>query len=31
MTRAKGKIRDAAIRFEIPEPEQWPERLAEAS
>ena len=27
LTRAKGKIRDAAIRFEIPEPDQWPERL----
>ena len=27
LTRAKGKIRDARIRFEIPEPDAWSERL----
>jgi RNA polymerase sigma-70 factor (ECF subfamily) len=28
LTRAKKKIREARIRFEIPEPDAWPERLA---
>ena len=27
LTRAKKKIREARIRFEIPEPDAWPERL----
>lgn len=27
LTRAKRKIREARIRFEIPEPAQWPERM----
>jgi len=28
LVRAKAKIRDAGLRFEEPEPDEWPERLA---